>query len=76
MWQLRDRSTLTLSQQAPMPFGPVTARWARLYSCLHTDKLAREETRKTETHSISAEGKSSKPSLNIHQNSSGKQGLA
>jgi len=29
MWQLRDRSTLTLSQQAPMPFGPVIARWAR-----------------------------------------------
>ena len=30
MWQPRDRSTLALSQQAPTPFGPVSARWARL----------------------------------------------
>ncbi|KAG2590971.1 hypothetical protein PVAP13_5NG367680 [Panicum virgatum] len=30
MWQPRDRSTLALSQQAPTPFGPVTARWTRL----------------------------------------------
>ena len=54
MWQPRDRSTLVLSQQAPTPFGSVTARWARLRFLVTGALAGREQRGGAYNHAVAA----------------------